>query len=80
MDIKLEKKKGWRAIFQKKNLPYAAVVVLIVFIGWLILRDNSSTLRVDAGLVNIATVEQGDKANQHHNCCVWQILLLKNCF
>ena len=60
MDIKLEKKKGWRAIFQKKNLPYAAVVVLIGFIGWLVLRDNSSTLRVDAGLVNIATVEQGE--------------------
>ena len=60
MDIKLEKKTGWRAIFQKKNLPYAAVVVLIGFIGWLILRDNSSTLRVDAGLVNIATVEQGE--------------------
>ena len=60
MDIKLEKKKGWRAIFQKKNLPYAAVVVLIGFIGWLILRDNSSILRVDAGLVNIATVEQGE--------------------
>ncbi len=60
MDIKLEKKTGWRAIFQKKNLPYAAVVVLIGFIGWLVLRDNSSTLRVDAGLVNIATVEQGE--------------------
>ena len=60
MDIKLEKKTGWKAVFQKKNLPYAAVVVLIVFIGWLILRDNSSTLRVDAGLVNIAAVEQGE--------------------
>ena len=60
MDIKLEKKTGWRAIFQKKNLPYAAVVVLVGFIGWLVLRDNSSTLRVDAGLVNIATVEQGE--------------------
>ena len=60
MDIKLEKKKGWRAIFQKKNLPYAAVVVLIGFIGWLVLRDNSSTLRVDAQLLNIATVEQGE--------------------
>ena len=60
MDIKLEKKKGLKAVFQKKNLPYAAVVVLIGFIGWLILRDNSSTLRVDAGLVNIATVEQGE--------------------
>ena len=60
MDIKLEKKTGLKAVFQKKNLPYAAVVVLIGFIGWLVLRDNSSTLRVDAGLVNIATVEQGE--------------------
>ena len=60
MDIKLEKKKGWRAIFQKKNLPYAAVVVLIGFIGWLVFRDNSSTLRVDAQLLNVATVEQGE--------------------
>ena len=60
MDIKLEKKTGWKAVFQKKNLPYAAVVVLIGFIGWLVLRDNSSTLRVNAGLVNIATVEQGE--------------------
>ncbi len=60
MDIKLEKKKGWRAIFQKKNLPYAAVVVLIGFIGWLLFRDNSSTLRVDAQLLNVATVKQGE--------------------
>ena len=60
MDIKLEKKKGWRAIFQKKNLPYAAVAVLIGFIGWLVFRDNSSTLRVDAQLLNVATVEQGE--------------------
>ena len=60
MDIKLEKKKGWRAIFQKKNLPYAAVVVLIGFIGWLILRDNSSTLRVDAKLLTISTVSEGE--------------------
>ena len=60
MDIKLEKKTGLQAVFQKKNLPYAAVVVLIGFIGWLILRDNSSTLRVDAQLLNVATVEQGE--------------------
>lgn len=60
MDIKLEKKTGWRAIFQKKNLVWVGVAALTLFIGWLILRDNSSTLRVDAGLVNIATVEQGE--------------------
>ena len=57
MDIKLEKKKGLRAIFQKKNIPWALGVVLLGFIIWLLLRDNSSTLRVDAQLVTIAKVE-----------------------
>ena len=32
MDIKLEKKKGWRAIFRKKNLPWAFGGVLLVFV------------------------------------------------
>ena len=60
MDIKLEKKKGWRAIFQKKNLVWVGVAALALFIGWLVFRDNSSTLRVDAQLLNVATVEQGE--------------------
>ena len=60
MDIKLEKKKGWRAIFQKKNLVWVGVAALVLFIGWLVFRDNSSTLRVDAQLLNIASVEQGE--------------------
>ena len=60
MVIKLEKKKGWRAIFQKKNLVWVGVAALVLFIGWLLFRDNSSTLRVDAQLLNVATVEQGE--------------------
>ena len=60
MDIKLEKKTGWRAIFQKKNLVWVGVAALVLFIGWLLFRDNSSTLRVDAQLLNVATVEQGE--------------------
>ena len=60
MDIKLEKKKGWRAIFQKKNLVWVGVAALALFIGWLLFRDNSSTLRIDAQLLNVATVEQGE--------------------
>ena len=60
MDIKLEKKTGWRAIFQKKNLVWVGVAALTLFIGWLVFRDNSSTLRVDAQLLNIASVEQGE--------------------
>ena len=60
MDIKLEKKKGFKAIFQKKNLVWVGVATLALFIGWLLFRDNSSTLRVDAQLLNVATVEQGE--------------------
>ena len=60
MDIKLEKKKGLKAIFQKKNLVWVGVAALVLFIGWLLFRDNSSTLRVDAQLLNVASVEQGE--------------------
>ena len=37
MDIKLEKKKGWRALFQKKNLPYAFAGAFVIFVAWLLL-------------------------------------------
>lgn len=60
MDIKLEKKKGLKAVFQKKNLPYAFAALLVVFIVWLLLRDNSSTLRVNSETVVTALVERGD--------------------
>lgn len=60
MDIKLEKKKGLRAVFQVKNLPYAFSALLLLFVGWLIFRDNSSTLRVDATLLTVAQVERGE--------------------
>ncbi len=60
MDIKREKKSGWRAIIQKKNLPHAAGVLFLLFVGWLLLRDNASTLRVDGRLLNISTVAEGE--------------------
>ena len=60
MDVKLEKKTGLRAVFQKKNLIWVGAVALVVFIGWLVLRDNSSTLRVDAKLLTISTVSEGE--------------------
>ncbi len=60
MDIKLEKKKGLKAVFQKKNLPYAFAALLVVFIAWLLLRDNSSTLRVNSETVVTALVERGE--------------------
>ncbi len=60
MDIKIEKKKGLKAIFRMKNLPWALGIMLAVFVVWLMLRDKSSTLRVDSQLVNIVSVEEGE--------------------
>ena len=45
MDIRIEKKKGIRALFTKKGIPYLAGALFLVFVLWLLLRDNSSTLR-----------------------------------
>jgi len=45
MDIRIEKKKGIRALFTKKGIPYLAGALFLVFVLWLLLRDNSSTPR-----------------------------------
>lgn len=58
MDIKLEKKTGWKALLQKKNIPYAVAAVFMILVISLLLRDNSSTLRVDANILTISPVEQ----------------------
>ena len=58
MDINLEKKTGWRAILQKKNIPYAVAAIFMILVVALLLRDNSSTLRVDANILTISPVEQ----------------------
>lgn len=60
MDIKLDKKKGWRALLRKKNLPYALAGLFLIFVVWLLLRDNSSVLRVDANVVTVSEVRGGE--------------------
>ena len=60
MDIKLEKKRGLKALFRMKNMPYFGAAALVVFIVWLALRDNKSTLRVDAATMSVAVVEHGE--------------------
>ena len=60
MDVKLEKKKGLKALFRMKNMPYFGAAALVVFIVWLALRDNKSTLRVDAATMSVAVVEHGE--------------------
>ena len=60
MDKIIEKKPGWRVAFTKKALPYWGVALLAIFILWLILRDNSATLRVNAESLIINEVTQGE--------------------
>ena len=42
MDIKLEKKTGWRAVLSKKSLPYLFGVLLAVLVVWLLMKENAS--------------------------------------
>lgn len=60
MDIRIEKKKGFRALFTKRGIPYLAGALFLLFVVWLLVRDNSSTLRVDARTISVGTVARGE--------------------
>ncbi len=60
MDILIEQPKGIKAIFRVKNLPYAFGGILLIFIAWLLLRDNSATLRINTKTIAIETVKFGE--------------------
>ena len=60
MDRKIEKKKGIALAFTKKALPFWGAALLLVFILWLIFRDDSKKLRIDADNISIATVTSGE--------------------
>ena len=60
MDRVIEQKKGIRAVFRKKNIPYFLAGVFVIFVLWLLLRDKSSTLKVDANTVTIGDVRLGE--------------------
>ena len=55
MDIRIEKKKGLRALFTKRGIPYLAGAVLLIFVVWLLVRGNSSRLRIDARTISRVT-------------------------
>lgn len=60
MDKIIEKKKGIAIAFTKKALPYWFGTFLTIFILWLIMRDDSTTLRVNAGTLSISEVLSGE--------------------
>jgi len=59
MDRPLEKKKGIALAFTGKALPYWFGVFMAAFVLWLIFRDDSSTLRVNADTLSIGDVTSG---------------------
>jgi len=59
MDRKIEKKKGINLAFTKKALPYWLGALLLIFILWLVFRDDSKKLRIDADNISINTVSLG---------------------
>jgi HlyD family secretion protein len=60
MDRKIEKKKGLALAFTKKALPYWGAALLLAFILWLIFRDDSKKLRIDADNITIGAVTSGE--------------------
>ena len=60
MDKVIEKKKGFAAAFTKRALPYWMGAVVVVFVLWLVFRDNSSTLRVNGDTLSYGTVTRGE--------------------
>ena len=60
MDKIIEKKKGLAAAFTRRALPYWMGVFVVAFVLWLVLRDNSSTLRVNGDTLSLGTVAQGE--------------------
>lgn len=60
MDRVIEKKKGIKLIFSKKSLPYWSSAILVAFVAYIFLRDNVSTLRVNAETLSINKVIKGE--------------------
>ena len=60
MDKPIEKKKGLALAFTSKALPYWFGGFMVIFIIWLIFRDDSSTLRVNADTLTISEVRAGE--------------------
>jgi HlyD family secretion protein len=60
MDKAIEKKKGIALVFSKKALPYWFGGFMAIFILWLIFRDDSSILRVNAETLTISEVRAGE--------------------
>lgn len=59
MDRIIEKKKGINLAFTKKAVPYWLGAVLVAFIVWLVVRDDSKKLRVNLDNISVNAVTAG---------------------
>lgn len=60
MDIRIEKKKGLQALFTRRGIPYLAGAIFLLLVVWLLVRDHSSTLRIDARTISVGEVVRGE--------------------
>lgn len=60
MDREIEPKKGMRAVFSKKALPWWIGGVVAAFVIYLIARPDVKTLRVNAETITVNTVKFGE--------------------
>ena len=60
MDKPIEKKTGLAMAFSMKALPYWFCGLMVIFILWLIFRDDSSTLRVNEDTLAISEVRASE--------------------
>ena len=60
MDREIEPKKGMRAVFSKKALPWWIGGVVVAFVIYLIARPDVKTLRVNAETITVNTVKFGE--------------------
>lgn len=59
MDRVIEKKKGINLAFTKKAVPFGLGALLLAFIIWLVVRDDSKKLRVNLDNISVGTVTSG---------------------
>lgn len=60
MDRKIEKKTGFKALFQKKNIKYLFIAAFVIFIIWIVLRKEHNALRIDSRILTTGVVTQGE--------------------
>lgn len=60
MDKVIEKKKGIAAAFTKRAVPYWMGGVVVLFVLWLLVRDNQSVLRVNPQTLSMGQVTRGE--------------------